>query len=61
MSTQQDPAKEATPPPAGQGNDEQFQERPPAFEDLKYVVKGTLAIGARILRDIDRILTRINP
>jgi len=60
MSTQQDPAKEAASPPAGEGDNQQFHERPPAFEDLKYVVKGTLAIGARILRDIDKILARLN-
>ncbi len=34
--------------------------RPPAFDDLKFIVKATLTLGARIVRELDRALTKIN-
>ncbi len=34
--------------------------RPPAFDDLRFIVKATLTIGARMLRELDKVLTKLN-
>ncbi|MBF0585529.1 hypothetical protein INT08_03855 [Prosthecochloris sp. N3] len=35
-------------------------QRPSAADDMKFIVKATLTIGGRIIRQLDRLIGRIN-